>query len=110
IPGTDYFVVVTADSISVKPAVLAELDDTIMGGFHFAPGGNAPARQGGDKVPAINPCSLWDVNFRPGCPNPLGMTLVTMPAGGRFWADIYLTGVNHLTDGTSKFGVTIADG
>ena len=27
-----------------------------------------------------------------------------------FWADIYLLGVNHLTDGTSKLGVTIADG
>ena len=27
-----------------------------------------------------------------------------------FWADIYLLGVDHLTNGTSKFAVTIADG
>ena len=27
-----------------------------------------------------------------------------------FWADIYLTGVDHYTNGTSKYNVTIADG
>jgi hypothetical protein len=30
--------------------------------------------------------------------------------GGYFWCDIYLAGVNHLNDGTSRFGATIADG
>ena len=30
-------------------------------------------------------------------------------AGG-FWADIYLCGVDHYTNGTSKYNVTIADG
>ena len=30
--------------------------------------------------------------------------------GLRFWCDIYMLGVDHLTDGTSKHGVEIADG
>jgi len=38
--------------------------------------------------------------------DPRGMTLV---AGG-FWSDIYLLGVDHYTNGTSKYNVTIADG
>jgi hypothetical protein len=61
---------------------------------------------GGDTTPAINPYSLWDLKWRPACSDPRGMALVA----GAFWADIYLCGVNHITDGTSKNGVTIADG
>ena len=61
------------------------------------------------RSPAINPCSLWDVAFRPACADPRGMTLVTTTAWP-FWCDIYLTGVNHLLAGTSRFGETIADG
>jgi hypothetical protein len=34
---------------------------------------------------------------------------MTLVADG-FWADIYLLGVEHLVNGTSKFNVTIADG
>lgn len=34
---------------------------------------------------------------------------MTLVAGG-FWADIYLLGVDHLTNGTSKYNVTMADG
>jgi hypothetical protein len=34
------------------------------------------------------------------------MTLV----GGGFWADIYLTGVDAITNGSSKYNVTMADG
>lgn len=37
------------------------------------------------------------------------MTLVEGPRG-KFWCDIYLLGAEHLVDGTSKFGATIADG
>ena len=37
------------------------------------------------------------------------MALESAPSG-RFWYDIYMIGVNHLADGTSKFGATIADG
>lgn len=77
-----------------------------VGGFHYAPGSNAAAQDGGDTTPQINEYSFWDLKFRPACPDPRGMTLV---AGG-FWADIYLCGVNHYTNGTSKYNVTIADG
>ena len=77
-----------------------------VGGFHYAPGGNATGTSGGDTTPAINAYSMWDLKFRPACPDPRGMTLV---AGG-FWADIYLCGVDHYTNGTSKYNVTQADG
>lgn len=77
-----------------------------IGGFHYAPGSNAAAVAGGDTTPAINAYSLWDVKFRPACPDPRGMTLVA----DSFWSDIYLLGVDHLTNGTSKYNVTIADG
>ena len=77
-----------------------------IGGYHYAPGGNATARAGGDTTPAINEYSLWDLKFRPACPDPRGMTLVA----DSFWSDIYLLGVDHIVNGTSKYNVTIADG
>ena len=81
-----------------------------VGGFHYAPGGNAVARAGGDTTPVINSFSVWDRNFRPACPDPRGMALVDAPSG-RFWCDIYLLSCNHrLTGRTSEFGATIADG
>ena len=77
-----------------------------IGGFHYAPGGNATGVAGGDVTPAINAYSIWDLKWRPACADPRGMTLV---AGG-FWSDIYLLGVDHPTNGSSKYNVTIADG
>lgn len=78
-----------------------------IGGAHYALGGNATAfNTGGNSTPQINEFSLWDLKFRPACPDPRGMALVA----GHFWCDIYLLGVNHHTDGTSRAGVTIADG
>jgi hypothetical protein len=110
IAGADYVVAVSRLGVAIAGAVeVPPSDVTFLGGFHFAPGGNAAARAGGDDVPAINPFSLWDVNFRPACADPRGMTLVDGPRG-RFWCDIYLLGVDHLERGTSKFGATIADG
>lgn len=61
---------------------------------------------GGDTTPAINPYSIWDLKFRPACPDPRGMCLVA----DAFWSDIYLLGVDHPTNGSSKYNVTIADG
>ncbi len=117
VAGTDYGVSVEADAISVvqlDAVPTIETHPTIIGGFHFAPGGCAVARDGGDDLPAINPHSMWDWNFRPACPDPRGMVLIEMPVempdGRRFWCDIYLLGVDHTKDGTSRFGVTIADG
>ena len=77
-----------------------------VGGFHYAPGGNATGTSGGNTTAQINAYSMWDLKWRPACPDPRGMTLV---AGG-FWADIYLTGVDAITNGSSKYNVTMADG
>jgi hypothetical protein len=107
--GCDYAVAITAHAVKAVKLTGVPTDVTYLGGFHFAPGGNASARAGGDSTPAINPFSVWDMNFRPSCADPRGMALIEMP-GKKFWADIYLLGVDHLKDGTSKFGATIADG
>lgn len=109
VAGIDYAVHVLRGKAIAKPMVTGKITPTMLGGFHFAPGGNAKASEGGDPAPAINPRSAWDRNFRPACKDPRGMTLVNMP-GRPFWCDIYLLGVSHLEDGTSRHGVTIADG
>jgi len=77
-----------------------------VGGFHYAPGGNATAQSGGNTTAQINEYSFWDLKFRPVANDPRGMTLV---AGG-FWADIYLTNTDPDTNGTSKYNVTQGDG
>ncbi len=109
VTGTDYAIWVSPDGVIqatadhvTPPATGARK----VGGFHYAPGGNAAAQAGGDSTPSINPYSLWDLHWRPACPDPRGMALV---ADG-FWADIYLTGVDAITNGSSKYNVTIADG
>jgi hypothetical protein len=112
--GADYGVIIGSDHVPQAVKLVGAIPDICFAGFHFAPGGNASARSGGDDIPAINPCSLWDLNFRPACPDPRGMALVEMP-GKKFWCDIYLTAADCINDdkhqrGTSRFGVTIADG
>ena len=108
--GTDYAVWVkddgTIESTSNHTTPPGAGNWRKIGGYHYAPGGNAAARAGGDTTPAINEYSLWDLKFRPACPEPRGMTLVA----DSFWADIYLLGVDHVVNGTSKYNVTIADG
>jgi len=108
--GTDYAVWVKDDATIQASSSFSAAPGAgnwkKIGGFHYAPGGNAAAQAGGDTTPAINPYSFWDLKFRPACPDPRGMTLVA----DSFWADIYLLGVDHLTNGTSKYNVSIADG
>lgn len=108
--GTDYAVWVKSDATIQATTSFSSAPGAgnwrKIGGFHYAPGGNAAAVAGGDTTPAINEYSLWDLKFRPACPDPRGMTLVA----DSFWADIYLLGVDHLTNGTSKYNVSIADG
>jgi len=77
-----------------------------VGGFHYAAGSNASGTSGGDTTAQINEYSFYDLKFKPSCPDPRGMTLVA----DAFWSDIYLTGVDHHTNGTSAYNVTIADG
>lgn len=110
--GTDYAIYVCTDGTLQAsanwsaPAGYTADQVRKIGGFHYSPGGNAPAQSGGDTTPAINAYSLWDLKFRPASPNPRGMTLVA----DAFWADIYLLGVDHHVNGTSAYNVTIADG
>lgn len=118
-PGSDFGIFVDGNALIAMPdtrdtnaVVPGPLESGLVqiGGFHFAPGGNATARSGGDDIPAINPFSIWDLSFRPACPDPRGMFVVSLPDGSRSWIDIYKLGVDHLKDGTSRCGVTIADG
>jgi len=110
--GTDYAIYVCtdgtcrADSSFSAPSGYTTANSRKIGGFHYAPGGNATAQSGGDTTPAINQYSLWDLKFRPTASDPRGMTLV---AGG-FWMDIYLTGVDAITNGSSKYNVLMGDG
>jgi len=109
--GKDYTIGInTMGELYIKVADENPLNGKTFAGFHFAPSGNANSKNGGDGVPAINPYSLWDVGFRPSCPDPRGMAIVETSGGKLFWADIYLLGVDHLKNGTSAHGVTIADG
>jgi len=107
--GTDYAIwakpdgTLEATASFVSPPVTGARR---IGGFHYAPGGNATAQTGGNTTPQINEYSFYDVKFRPACPDPRGMALI---AGG-YWMDIYLTGVDAITNGSSKYNVTMADG
>jgi hypothetical protein len=86
----------------------------VIGGFHYAPGGNATGfNTGGNATPAINPYSFWDLKWLPKCQNLVnglpaatGMALVA----NSFWADIYLLNTNPDVNTTSKYGVQIASG
>jgi len=55
--------------------------------------------------------SIWDLTWRPTCPDPRGMTCVD----GRFWCDLYLCGATSYAGSdftavpSSKIGLTIAD-
>ena len=107
--GTDYAIWLETDGDVVATTNHTSPPTTgarKIGGFHYAPGGNATGTSGGNTTAQINEYSFWDLKFRPACSDPRGMTLV---AGG-FWADIYLTGVDAITNGSSKYNVTIADG
>lgn len=107
--GTDYTIWITpsgtiqATNNSIIPPVT---NAKKVGGFHYAPGGNATANTGGDTTPQINEYSFWDLKFRPICSNPQGMTLVA----DTFWCDIYLTGNTAVTSNCSSvYNVTITD-
>jgi hypothetical protein len=114
VAGTDYVIRLVDNVLQASPAENSVRDgsvwgadlDGVLGGFHFAPGGNATARAGGDELPAINPYSCWDIGYRPACEDPRGMACID----GRFWCDIYLLGCNPFVGGSSRFGVVIADG
>ena len=110
--GTDYAVYMCsdgnlhADANFSYPTGFSPATSRQIGGFHYAPGGNAAAQAGGDTTPAINPYSIWDLKFRPLAPDPRGMALIL----NRFWSDIYLCNITPEANGTSRYNMTIADG
>lgn len=110
--GTDYAIYVCtdgsirADASFTNPIGYTTLNSRKIGGFHYAPGGNALARAGGDSIPAINEYSIWDLKYRPACPDPRGKAQITPTV----WQCIYPLGVSHPSQGASKFSDTIADG
>lgn len=112
IPGEDYGVRLDADGKPFASLLGPEnpIDAGWLGGFHHALGGNATGREGGDDTPAINPASLWDLGYRPACPDPRGMTCIEVADSKRVWIDVFLLCVDRKRHGTSRCGVTIADG
>ena len=107
--GADYAIwctpagVLVADASFVTPPVTGSKK---VGGFHYAPGGNATGQSGGNSTAQINEFSIYDNNYRPACADPRGMTCVA----GTFWSDIYLLNNNPDVNGTSSHGKPIADG
>jgi len=91
-PGNDYAIAVV-DGIAMVSALAGAPSQSFIGGFHVGFDGN------------IVPASIWDANFRPKCPDPRGMVLVS-----NFWADIYLLNIDPHLYGTSSAGKEIADG
>jgi len=110
--GTDYAIytctdgTIRADANFTTPTGYTSITSRKIGGFHYAPGGNAAAQSGGNTTPQINPYSFWDLKFKPNVSDPRGMVY----CGSNFWADIYLTNTNYLTNGTSKYNVAYACG
>ena len=109
VAGTDYAIWCATDgslSASSNHVTPPSTNARRIGGFHYAPGGNAAAQAGGDATPQINAYSFWDLKWRFAGADPRGMALVA----GSFWADIYLTNADPDTNGTSAYNQTIADG
>ena len=113
--GTDYFVYAktdgTAQAVAATgtwPTAVASppANSRLIGGFHYAPGGNASGRSGGNTTEGINEYSMWDLKFRPAADDPRGMALVA----NMFWADIYFCNRDPQTLGTSRNAQAIADG
>jgi hypothetical protein len=110
--GTDY-------AIWVDPDGTIEADTSFttaptaggrrIGGFHYAPGGNAsldPAgnwnnHTGGNTTPQINEYSFYDLKWRPSVADPRGLTLVNES----FWTGIYLMSATTTVAPLHKYNV-----
>ena len=86
---------------------------SIVGGYHYIPSGRPTAVNNGSPTAAaeILEYSIWDLTWRPSCPDPRGMTCVNE----RFWCDLYFCGSTSYAGSdfsavpSSKIGLTIAD-
>jgi hypothetical protein len=78
-----------------------------LGGFHYAPGGNAAQQVnagGGNTTAQINEYSFYDLKWKPSVPDPRGLTLVNEA----FWTGIYFLAQNHLSGAPHRYNVNIA--
>lgn len=109
--GADYAIyacndnTVRADPSFTAPTGYTVLTSRRIGGFHYAPGGHSGSPGGGNTTPQIWAGSFWDLKFRPVAPDVRGMEF----AFGS-WGDMYCTGVDAITLGSSRYNVTMADG
>jgi len=109
--GTDYAIWCAPDgtleadeSYSVAPTTGGRR----VGGFHFAPGGNASFEINagdGNTTPQINEYSFHDLKWKPAAPDPRGLTLV---GDGAFWCGIYHLVQDHLSGPPHRHGVSPA--
>ena len=110
--GTDYAIyqcsdgTIRADASFTAPSGYTTANSRQIGGFHYAPGGNAAAQAGGNTTPAINPYSVWDLKWKPKALDPRGLTLVA----NTFWRAIYLFNTTADASGASRYGLPIASG
>jgi hypothetical protein len=102
---------VADSSFTTAPAGAA--GGAIVGGFHYIPSGRPTAFNNGSPTSTaeILEYSIWDLTWRPVCPDPRGMANID----GRFWCDLYLCGATSFAGTTfsavpsSRIGLTIAD-
>jgi hypothetical protein len=86
---------------------------SIVAGYHYIPAGRPTAVNNGSPTAAaeILEYSIWDLTWRPECPDPRGMSCIDE----RYWIDLYFCGKTSYagTDfsavPSSKIGLTIAD-
>ena len=108
--GTDYYVYAKSNGAFYLSANDAITADRLIGGFHYGLVGETEAATGNKtvadmvKIRGINQYSFWDLKYRP-VASSKGMINI-----GRRWYDIYLLNSEHITNGTSKAGATIAAG
>ena len=108
--GTDYFVYAKSDATFYISSNENITTDRQIGGFHYGLVGETEAATGNKteadmvKIRGINAYSFWDLKYRP-IASSKGMINI-----GRRWYDIYLLNSEHITNGTSKAGATIAAG
>jgi hypothetical protein len=96
--GTDYAIWVKDDG-----SIRADAS------FTAAPGAGSWRKIGGfhyDGEPKIKARSFWDLKFRPAATDPRGMVLNLNETS---WVDCYPCNTDPDTNGTSKYGATIAD-
>jgi hypothetical protein len=108
--------IIADDSHEVAPVTGA----VKIGGFHYAPGGNAALdangnwanHTGGDTTPQINEYSIWDLKFRPAVDDPRGLALV--PGLNEWWGiypmsngneggPLHMYGVDPCRDGNAPY-------